>query len=84
MRAIKLAHAQTQSKMIFAITIIAMIGAVGLALSHHGVKKNRTTTAITPAVLQVVVVEKRMSTNEKLVYDVDSRQIARVEIIGKR
>jgi len=84
MRAIKLAQAQTQSRLIFAITIIAMVGAVGLALTHHDVKKNKTATAITPAIPQVVVEEKRMTADEKLVYDADAWQVARVEIIGKR
>jgi hypothetical protein len=84
MRAIKLAHAQTQSRLIFAITIFAMVGAVGLALTHHDARKNKAATAITPAIPQVVVEEKRMTADEKLVYDADAWQVARVEIIGKR
>jgi putative NADH-flavin reductase len=84
MRTLKLTHAQTQSKIIFAITVMAMTGAAGLALTHHAVKRNKAATAITPAVPQVVVTEKRMSVNEKLVYDVDKQEVARVEIVGKR
>jgi len=75
---------QFQSKLILGVALITAATAISLAFQHPGSAKNTTFASIESPIQQVVIEGKRMTSEEKLAYDLAPQEIARVEIIGKR
>ncbi len=73
-----------QSKLIFGFAILSAAAAISLSFHQSGNAKNTQVAANYLPVQEVVIEAKRMTPEEKMVYDVAPQEVARVEIIGKR
>ena len=81
-----------QSKLVFTFSLLSAAVAISFAFHAQGsaIKPTLNPTLNPTPVLaimtapNVVIVGKKMTNEEKLVYDLAPQEIARVEIIGKR
>lgn len=76
---------RTQSAIILALTFAVASAAVSAAfLQAQPATVNPMTAQQQGAIAQVVIVGQRMTSEEKLAFDIAPLEVARVEIIGKR
>ena len=77
-----------QSKLVFTFSLLSAAVAISFAFHAQGsaIKPTLNPTPVLAIMTapNVVIVGKKMTNEEKLVYDLAPQEIARVEIIGKR
>ncbi len=73
-----------QSKLILALSMLSATAAISLAFHAHGSVIQPATETVSMTAPSVVIIGKKMTDEEKRVYDLAPQEIARVEIVGKR